>query len=139
LLSQLRFPPAMPSLVALALVVPLLWLFTRPNGSHVSGVAGLAGEMVVAGGTLLLAVIVIALAPLLLFRPSPAVVWMYPWIALAIVAGDTVLWPSGYWQKAAEVHDIHYMLAPWLAWTSVAALAPACVGQVRHLLNGRRE
>jgi hypothetical protein len=137
LLSWLRFPRAMPSLVGYVLLIPLLLLFTRRGGSDVSGLGGLAGEILVACGTLALAVIVILLPLVLLFRPSPALAWIYPWMALAIVAGNTALWLIGYWRKAAELHDVHYLLAPWIAWTSVAALIPTCIGQLLHYLHSR--
>ncbi len=137
MLSQLRFPGAKPSLIAFLLLLPLLWLFAKPSGSHGSGVGGLAGEMLVAAGTLGLAVIVIVVTFVLVTRNSPALTWMYPWMALAIVAGNAVLWTLGYWREAAESRDLHYALAPWLALTSVAALAPACVGPIVHVVRRR--
>ena len=139
MLSELRFPGAKPSLIALLVLMPLLWLFARPSGSHASGLGGLAGEMVVAAGTLVLAVIAIVVPLVLIGRSSPALTWIYPWMVLAIVAANAVLWALGYWREAAESRDLHYALAPWVAWTSVAALAPACAGQIAHVIRHLRQ
>lgn len=119
--SELRFPGAVKSLVAFVLLVPLLWLSTRPSGSHVAGIGALAGEIMVTGGTLALAVLAIIVPFVLLVRPSSALALTYSWMALAIVAA---IWRCGRPGTGAKRRCDTTFTTCWLPGSHGQALRP---------------
>ena len=142
-LSELRLRDPLISLVAIAVVTVPFGLMAR-LGSSSSGnqfaanYGPLIGDVLLAGGVLLLAVVALLCAFSFVVEPSRSVATAYSWLAVAVVVGSICLWLAGYWQEAATDDSFPYSIATPIRIMSLAALIPAVPAQVIHWVRRSR-